>query len=107
VREVVLAARTVKFVLVVVHAESAAGLSAEQDSTLYPVIVVPDGTCGASQLSDTCASEGAAVGNSTVSGTTATGVADTCDPGPARTGEPFMGEIWKSYNEPFVKPVTL
>ena len=102
VREVVLAARTVKFVLVVVHAESAL-----QDSTLYPVIVVPDGTCGASQLSDTCASEGAAVGNSTVSGTTATGVADTCDPGPARTGEPFMGEIWKSYNEPFVKPVTL
>jgi hypothetical protein len=92
----------VKFALVVVHAESAV-----QDSTLYPVIVVPPGTCGASQFNDTCASEDDAVGSRTVSGTTATGVADTCDPGPATTGEPFIGEIWKSYNEPFVRPVTL
>jgi hypothetical protein len=104
VREVVLAARTVKFVLVVVHAESAAGVSAEQDSTLYPVIVVPDGTCGASQFNDTCASEGAAVGSRTVSGTTNTGVAETRAPGPGSKGEPFMGEIWKSYNEPLAKP---
>jgi hypothetical protein len=103
----VLAARTVKFVLVVVHSESAV-----QDSTLYPVIVVPvivvpDGTCGASQFNDTCASEGAAVGSRTVSGTTNTGVAETRAPGPGSKGEPFMGEIWKSYNEPFAKPVTL
>ena len=58
-------------------------------------------------MSATCASDAAAVANSTVVGTIATGVADTSDAGPATTGLPLSGMIWKSYSVPFVRPVTL